>query len=68
MDFDTQCRELSEDQVFTYHLDHKFDGVSMSLHYDKGVLVRAVTRGDGVQGDEITANNDSYRSFDLAWD
>lgn len=65
VDFDAQCRKLSDDRPFTYHLDHKFDGVSMSLHYDKGVLIRAVTRGDGVQGDEITANVKTIRTVPL---
>lgn len=65
LDFDTQLQKLSEERAFTYHLEHKFDGVSMSLHYEKGVLVRAVTRGDGVQGDEITANVRTIRTVPL---
>ena len=43
----------------------KFDGVSISLTYEKGVLVRAVTRGDGTQGDEVTANIKTIHSVPL---
>jgi DNA ligase (NAD+) len=39
-----------------YTCELKFDGVAISLIYEKGVLTRAITRGDGEQGDEITAN------------
>lgn len=39
-----------------YWLDDKMDGLACSLHYDNGVLVRAVTRGDGFVGEVITAN------------
>lgn len=64
-DFDTQCVKLAEGRPFSYHLEHKFDGVSMSLHYEKGLLIRAVTRGDGVQGDEVTANVKTIRTVPL---
>ena len=43
----------------------KFDGLSISLHYEDGCLVRAVTRGDGVQGDDVTANVRTIRSIPL---
>ncbi|MBO4550560.1 MAG: NAD-dependent DNA ligase LigA, partial [Bacteroidaceae bacterium] len=43
----------------------KFDGLSISLHYEEGQLVRAVTRGDGVQGDDVTANVRTIRSIPL---
>ena len=43
----------------------KFDGLSISLHYVDGRLVRAVTRGDGVQGDDVTANVRTIRSIPL---
>ena len=43
----------------------KFDGLSISLHYENGRLVRAVTRGDGIQGDDVTANVRTIRSIPL---
>lgn len=44
----------------------KFDGLSISLHYEQGRLVCAVTRGDGVQGDDVTQNVRTIRSVPLA--
>lgn len=64
-EFDRQVHKLAGGASFSYYVDHKFDGVSLSLHYENGLLVRAVTRGDGVQGDEITANARTIRSIPL---
>ena len=44
----------------------KFDGLSISLHYERGRLVRAVTRGDGVQGDDVTENVRPIRTVPLS--
>ncbi len=55
LDFDRRIRKVLDDE-FHYTADLKFDGVAISLHYEQGRLVRGVTRGDGVQGDEITTN------------
>ena len=55
-DWHTQISKLADERPFTYIVQHKFDGVSLSLHYDNDQLVRGVTRGDGVQGDDITTN------------
>ena len=48
-----------------YVCELKYDGISVSLLYENGLLVRAATRGDGVQGDDITANVRTVRSIPL---
>jgi DNA ligase (NAD+) len=54
--FDRRAREVSGRQEVEYVAEHKYDGFSMSLHYDKGQLALAVTRGDGVNGEDVTPN------------
>lgn len=56
-------KELGDD--FTYVCELKFDGSSISLSYENGRLVRAVTRGDGEKGDDVTANAKTIRSIPL---
>jgi DNA ligase, NAD-dependent len=53
------------DEPFEIVCELKFDGVSISLLYEDGVLVRAVTRGDGVMGDDVTANVKTIRAIPL---
>lgn len=55
VEFDQRIRKAIGDN-FEYVCELKFDGLSMSLTYEDGKLVRAVTRGDGTQGDEVTTN------------
>lgn len=55
LDFDQRIKKAIGDD-FEYVCELKFDGLSMSLTYEEGKLVRAVTRGDGVQGDDVTTN------------
>lgn len=61
-DFDERVRKAIGND-FEYVCELKFDGLSMSLTYENGVLVRAVTRGDGTQGDEVTANIKTIHSI-----
>ena len=56
-------KSLNED--FEICCEMKFDGTSISLTYEKGKLVRAVTRGDGVKGDDVTNNVKTIRSIPL---
>ena len=56
LDFDRRVRQSLPDEAVEYVFELKIDGVALSLMYQDSLLVRAVTRGDGVQGDEITAN------------
>lgn len=55
IDFDQRIRKAIGDN-FEYVCELKFDGLSMSLTYEDGKLIRAVTRGDGVEGDDVTTN------------
>jgi len=67
-DFDRRVRELTGREKIDYVAEHKFDGLSLSLHYEKGALVRGVTRGDGTTGEEVTANVKTIRSIPLSID
>lgn len=54
-DWETRIKKLVDGEV-QYTCELKYDGASMNLTYENGKLLRAVTRGDGVQGDEVTTN------------
>lgn len=54
-DFDTRIKKIIETDC-EYVCELKFDGSSISLTYENGQLIRAVTRGDGVKGDDVTRN------------
>src|ERR1700676_237459 len=64
-DFDRRVRELSGREKVDYVTEHKFDGLSISLVYEGGVLVRGVTRGDGTTGEDVTPNVRTIRSIPL---
>lgn len=65
-DFDRKARELSGLSEIEYCVEPKFDGGSISLVYENDQLVRGATRGDGVQGDEVTSNVRQIRSIPLS--
>lgn len=62
--FDQRVKKAIDGEV-EYVCELKYDGVAISLYYEKGELVRAVTRGDGVQGDDVTTNVRTIRSVPL---
>ena len=64
-DFDRRVRELTGREKVDYVAEHKFDGLSLSLLYEKGRLVRGVTRGDGTTGEDVTPNVKTIRSIPL---
>ncbi len=64
-DFDRRVREILEGAKYEYACELKFDGVAVSLIYEKGYLVRGVTRGDGEKGEEVTPNLKTIRSIPL---
>ncbi len=55
LDWETRIKKMVDGDV-QYTCELKYDGASMNLTYENGKLIRAVTRGDGVQGDAVTAN------------
>jgi DNA ligase (NAD+) len=63
-DFDERVHKLIDGKV-EYICELKFDGLSISLTYENGLLIRALTRGDGESGDDVTANVKTIRSIPL---
>jgi DNA ligase (NAD+) len=64
-DFADRVQKLLPGQRIEYVCELKYDGVSISLTYGKGKLERAVTRGDGDKGDDVTANVRTIKSIPL---
>lgn len=64
MDFHQRVSKLL-DEPAEYVCELKYDGVAISLRYEDGLLVQAVTRGDGTQGDDVTTNVKTIRSIPL---
>ncbi|GAK75767.1 DNA ligase [Nonlabens ulvanivorans] len=63
-DWETRIKKIVDGDI-QYTCELKYDGASISLHYENGKFVQAVTRGDGNQGDEVTANVRTIKSVPL---
>ena len=63
--FVDRCERLADGRGVDYVAELKIDGLSVSLHYDKGILTVGATRGDGVHGDDVTQNVKTIRTIPL---
>jgi len=63
--FDERCRKLAGGESPVYVAELKIDGLSLSIHYEDGLFVRGVTRGDGFRGEDVTSNVRTIRSVPL---
>lgn len=66
IDFDKRVAKGLDDEAYEYFCELKFDGVAISILYENGVLKQAVTRGDGIKGDEVTQNIKTIRTLPLS--
>ena len=65
LDWQKRVQKILGREDIEYTCELKYDGASINLSYEQGKLVRAVTRGDGVKGDDVTANVKTIRSLPL---
>lgn len=65
LDWDRKVRDMANIDTIIYGVEPKFDGASISVLYENDQLVRSATRGDGVMGDDITANSRQIRNLPL---
>jgi DNA ligase (NAD+) len=65
LEWEQRVKRNLGDAEISYTCELKYDGASISLSYENGQLLRALTRGDGFQGDEVTANVKTIRSVPL---
>lgn len=63
--FTERCEKLADGRDLEYFAELKIDGLSVSLHYQNGILTTGATRGDGRTGDEVTQNVRTIRSIPL---
>jgi DNA ligase (NAD+) len=64
-EFEARVFRLAGERALDYTAELKIDGLSIALHYEAGLLVRGVTRGDGVRGDDVTPNVRAIRAVPL---
>ncbi|TVZ53259.1 NAD-dependent DNA ligase LigA [Dokdonia sp. Hel_I_53] len=64
LDWEIRVKKMIDGEV-NYSCELKYDGASISLTYENGILLRAVTRGDGLQGDNVTTNIKTIKSVPL---
>ena len=67
-EFDKRINNLLKGEKYKYVCELKFDGIAVSLTYKNGLFVQGATRGDGVRGDNITANLKTVRAIPLQLD
>jgi DNA ligase (NAD+) len=67
-DFDRRVRELLGGDIYRYTAELKLDGLSMAAHYEDGLFRLAITRGDGLEGEDVTENARTIRSLPLRTD
>lgn len=65
LDWQTRCQKILGEVPLEFTCELKYDGASISISYENGKLVRAVTRGDGFKGDEVTNNIKTIKSVPL---
>jgi DNA ligase (NAD+) len=65
-DWDKRCRESAKEGEIEYTVEPKYDGAGISLYYEDDKLVRGATRGDGIMGEDITANIKQIKSIPLS--
>ncbi len=65
LEFDKRVAKTLGEASYDYFCELKFDGVALSLRYEAGLLTLAATRGDGIRGDDITANARTIRRIPL---
>ncbi len=64
-EFDRRVGELLAGEPYRYVAELKLDGLSMAAHFDHGALAQAITRGDGIVGEDVTENARTIRSLPL---
>ncbi|MGB5236112.1 MAG: NAD-dependent DNA ligase LigA [Flavobacteriaceae bacterium] len=65
LEWEKRIRKILGDVKLSYTCELKYDGASISITYEDGLLIRALTRGDGFQGDDVTTNIKTIRSVPL---